>query len=691
MKMNEHNHHDMPLKTETTPTHPHHMNDMSMSETINDMSQHHMHMADDPGMANMDMLDMKRRFWWSFGLMIPIIIITPFMGMSLPVTLTFPGSNWATAILSFALYMIGSKPFFEGAKSEIKARKPAMMSLVSMGLLVTFWYSIYALLANQFLHSAHIMDFFWEFATLTVIMLLGHRIEMTATMKAGDATDKLRALLPNIAHVKHDDMIMDMPIATLKPDMIIQVLAGESFPSDGVVVTGHSQVDESLMTGESRLIDKSENSPVVGGTINGNGSLDVRLTQVGVNSFVGQLQTALSTSQDQKSRAETRADRVASYLFWVALLFSLGAFIVWTNLRGFSAATNIAVTVLVIACPHALGLAIPLVIQRTKSVAASQGILIKNRKALSAANRLQYALMDKTGTLTTGQFSVNRIVTHDLDKTQAVAIMSALDSQSTHPLAKSITAYRRQIKAPQLQAENVTNIAGYGVSGMVNDDHYLLVSERFLSEHNISFTPLDDEGSISYLLKHDQVIAAISQGDTVRDTASEFVKNLVQQGITPVLVTGDNIKTAHDVAAQLGITDIHAQVSPQEKITLVTKYQQMGNVMMIGDGINDAPALAQANLSIAIGAGTQVAQAAADAVLIANQLPKIIDFLQLIKHANRKQIQNLWWGAGYNIIAIPLAAGVLASVGLMLNPMIGAIVMSLSTVIVALNALTIKR
>lgn len=700
MNMNEHNHHDMSADSEKVATHQHqttdmhqmHMHDgMSMDSSMDMSSHHHMSMSSDDGMAGMDMSDMKRRFWWSFALMVPIIIITPFMGMHLPFTITFPGSIWVTAVLSAILYFIGSKPFFDGAKHEIKAKKPAMMSLVSLGLIVTFWYSIYALLANTFLHSTHVMDFFWEFATLTVIMLLGHRIEMTATMKASDATDKLRELLPNVAHVKHSTMIMDMPVDTLKNDMIIQVLPGESFPADGVVIAGQSQVDESLMTGESKLIDKSEKSRVVGGTINGNGSLDIRLTQVGTASFVGQLQTALSDSQGQKSRAETLADRVAGYLFWLALLFAFVALIAWTILSDFSTATNISVTVLVIACPHALGLAVPLVIQRTKSVAASQGILIKNRKALTAANHLQYALMDKTGTLTNGQFSVHRIITFDFDKNKAISIMAALDSQSTHPLAKSITAYAEQVHAPHLSATQVENIAGYGVSGIVDNQHYTLVSERYLIERQIDFTPLDDdEGSISYLLSDNHVIAGISQGDTIKDTAANFVKTLISKGITPVLVTGDNDKSAQAVAHQLNIDDVHAQVSPQEKIALVTKYQQQGDVMMIGDGINDAPALAQANLSIAIGAGTQVAHASADAVLIANQLPKIIDFLALIKHANAKQIQNLWWGAGYNIIAIPLAAGVLSSIGLMLNPMIGAIVMSLSTIIVALNAMTLR-
>lgn len=686
----EHQHDDHMAKGNMfMPTEHQHHDDMNMAD-MQGMSSHHMHMSDDPGMASMDMSDMRRRFWWSFGLMIPIIIITPFMGMSLPWTLTFPGSHWLTALLSLLLYIVGTKPFFEGAKNELKAKKPAMMSLISMGLTVTFWYSIYALVVNQFFHGDHIMDFFWEFATLTVIMLLGHRIEMAATMKAGDATDKLRALLPNIAHVKHGDMIMDMPVNTLENDMVIQVLAGESFPADGMVIAGQSQVDESLMTGESKLIDKTENSRVVGGTINGNGSLDVRLTQVGSQSFIGQLQSALSTSQDQKSRVETLADRVAAYLFWLALIFAFAALVVWTHLSGFGAAINIAVTVLVIACPHALGLAVPLVIQRTKAIAAAQGILIKNRKALTAANNLKYALMDKTGTLTTGAFNVTRVVTHDFDETQAIAIASALDSQSTHPLAKSIVAYAKTLPAPKLQATHVENIAGYGVSGMVNGAHYLLVSARYLTENNITFTPLDDNGSISYLLEHQHVIAGIVQGDTIKDTAPDFIKQLIKQGIQPILVTGDNHNAAHLVGNELGITDIHAQVSPQEKIDLVAEYQKNGDVMMIGDGINDAPALAKANFSIAIGAGTQVAQASADAVLIANQLPKIINFLHLIKNATAKQTQNLWWGAGYNIIAIPLAAGVLEPIGITLNPMVGAIVMSLSTIIVAFNAMTLR-
>lgn len=679
--------HDHMNMTNKNTSHEHH--DMSsMNHDHMDMSSHEH--TSHAGMDSMDMSDMKRRFWWAFFLMLPIIIITPFMGIHLPFTFTFPGSSWVSALLSTLLYFIGSKPFWDGTRAEFRTKKPAMMSLITVGLNVTFWYSIYAVLSTQLFH-VHVMDFFWEFATLNVIMLLGHRIEMSVTMQAGDATAKLRELMPNIAHVKHDDMLMDMPIDTLKSNMIVRVLAGESFPADGTVVEGVSQVDESLMTGESRLVEKKIGSQVVGGTINGNGTLDVKLTTVGDDSFIGQLKETLLSSQDKKSRAETLADKVAAWLFWVALLFAIGSLLIWTPLRGLGFAVNIAATVLVIACPHALGLAVPLVINRTKAIAAQEGILIKNRKALVAANHLKFALMDKTGTLTTGKFTVQHFSVYDFDQSKALGIMSALDQQSTHPLAQSIVNYAKEQHAPKIQASHVENIAGYGVRGKIDDQLYTLASAKYLKQNHITFTPLQTEGSISYLLEEGRVIAAIAQGDHLKESAPAFIRTLLNQGITPVMITGDNELAAKQIADELKITDIHSQVSPQDKINLVSEYQQHGTTMMIGDGINDAPALAQANLSIAIGVGTEVAHASADAILIANQLSKIIDFINLAKRSNTKQVQNLWWGASYNIIAIPLAAGVLAFAGIMLNPMIAALIMSLSTIIVAINALLLKH
>ncbi|MDN6491920.1 MAG: copper-translocating P-type ATPase, partial [Leuconostoc sp.] len=639
--------HDHMNMTNKDTSHEHH--DMSsMNHDHMDMSSHEH--TSHAGMDSMDMSDMKRRFWWAFFLMLPIIIITPFMDIHLPFTFTFPGSSWVSALLSTLLYFIGSKPFWDGTRAEFRTKKPAMMSLITVGLNVTFWYSIYAVLSTQLFH-VHVMVFFWEFATLNVIMLLGHRIEMSVTMQAGDATAKLRELMPNIAHVKHDDMLMDMPIDTLKSNMIVRVLAGESFPADGTVVEGVSQVDESLMTGESRLVEKKIGSQVVGGTINGNGTLDVKLTTVGDDSFIGQLKETLLSSQDKKSCAETLADKVAAWLFWVALLFAIGSLLIWTPLRGLGFAVNIAATVLVIACPHALGLAVPLVINRTKAIAAQEGILIKNRKALVAANHLKFALMDKTGTLTTGKFTVQHFSVYDFDQSKALGIMSALDQQSTHPLAQSIVNYAKEQHAPKIQASHVENIAGYGVRGKIDDQLYTLASAKYLKQNHITFTPLQTEGSISYLLEEGRVIAAIAQGDHLKESAPAFIRTLLNQGITPVMITGDNELAAKQIADELKITDIHSQVSPQDKINLVSEYQQHGTTMMIGDGINDAPALAQANLSIAIGVGTEVAHASADAILIADQLSKIIDFINLAKRSNTKQVQNLWWGASYNIIA----------------------------------------
>lgn len=676
MNMN-HNHMNMNYQ-ETQEKTEHSMSNMN-----------HSHGHEHSGMPSMNMSDMKRRFWWSFYLMIPIIIITPFMGLALPFTFTFPGSTWLSALLSTVLYFIGSKPFWDGARREIHDRKPAMMSLVTVGLNVTFWYSIYAVLLTELFHF-HMMNFFWEFATLIVIMLLGHQIEMSVTMRAGDATSKLRNLMPSIAHVKHGDMLMDMSIDTLAPGMIVQVLAGESFPADGIVTNGISQVDESLMTGESRLVDKKNNDQIFGGTINGNGTLEVKLTAVGDSSFLGQLKATLLSSENQKSNVETLADKVAGWLFWVALIFAGGALIIWTPLRGVGFAINIAATVLVIACPHALGLAVPLVIDRTKSIAARQGILIKNRKALVAAKHLKFALMDKTGTLTTGNFTVKQFKVYNFDSNQALGIMQALDQQSTHPLAKSIVAYAQLHHAPTLAASHVENIAGYGISGVINNQSYTLASEKYLEEKQLAYVPFKSEGSISYLLENNQVIAVIAQGDNIKSSASEFVQSLLEKGITPVMITGDNILSAKKIANELNISDVHAKVSPQDKINIVSHYQKQGATVMIGDGINDAPALAQADLSIAIGAGTEVAQASADAVLVSDHLLNIIHFINLAQRSNTKQIQNLWWGAGYNVIAIPLAAGVLSFAGFMLNPMIAAIIMSMSTIIVAINALLLK-
>ncbi|MBS9335444.1 cadmium-translocating P-type ATPase [Fructobacillus sp. M1-13] len=673
-----------------------HMDHMNMGHDQHDMSHmDHMNMGHDmPGMGGMHMMmnhgDMKKRFWWSFGLLIPILFITPFMGIDLPFTLHFPFANWLTVILASAMYAIGTKPFFDGAKSELKAKKPAMMSLISMGLLVTFWVSIYSFIANTFLNG-HAMDYFFEFASLVVIMLLGHLIEMQATMKAGNATSELAKLTPETAHVKHGDSFTDQPVSSLKPDMTVQVRAGESFPADGIVLEGSSQVDESLMTGESKPVKKAANAKVIGGTINDNGTLIVKVQAVGADSFIGHLKDTLNQTEQSSSKAESLANKVAGWLFWVGLSAAVFALIVWTFISGPAEAFNTAVTTLIIACPHALGLAIPLVIQRTKAIAAKDGILIKKHGAVLQAKHLDYALMDKTGTLTTGHFAVQELQTEQLEKNAALAFMAALESQSSHPLAKAIVEKAKELKLPEKKAENVQTIKGAGIEGDIDHRHYQLVNSRYLEEHAIDFNALATDGSVSYLVEEKSVLAAISLGDSLKPSAKDFVNALLHRGITPVMVTGDAPETAQKVADELGIQEVKAQVSPEDKIKLVKDYQKKGQTMMIGDGINDAPALAQADLSVAIGAGTDVAQASADAVLISTSLPKIIDLIQLAHNANEKEVQNLWWGAGYNILAIPTAAGVFAFAGIVLNPLIGAIVMSCSTLIVAGNAMLLHK
>nr|WP_238479369.1 copper-translocating P-type ATPase [Fructobacillus papyrifericola] len=676
----------------------HDMGNMNMS------GMDHMHMGHDmggmdmggmmnmPGMMHMGMDhgDMKKRLWISIILLVPLVFITPFMGVELPFTLTFPGSNWLTVILAAAMYVVGTKPFFTGAKSELKDKKPAMMSLISMGLIVTFWVSIYSFIANTFFHQM-MMDYFFEFASLVVIMLLGHVIEMEATMKAGNATSELSKLTPQTAHVKHGDSFMDMPVSSLKPDMEVQVQAGESFPADGVVLEGSSRVDESLMTGESKPVKKEENSKVIGGTINDDGTLLVKVQAVGNDSFIGHLKDTLNQTEQSSSKAESLANKVAGWLFWVGLTAALLALIVWTFISGPAEAFNTAVTTLIIACPHALGLAIPLVIQRTKAIAAKDGILIKKHGAVLQAKHLDYALMDKTGTLTNGHFAVQKLEADHIDEKEALAIMAGLESSSSHPLAKAIVQKASDEKVAAKDAKNVQTIKGAGIQGDIDGKRYLVVNSRYLNQEKIDFTPMDSDGSVSYLVEDKQVLAAISLGDSLKPSAKDFVKSLLDLGITPVMVTGDGQQTAEKVAQELGIKEIKSQVSPEDKIDLVKQYQQKGKTLMIGDGINDAPALAQADLSVAIGAGTDVAQASADAVLISTSLPKIIDLIKLAHNANSKELQNLWWGAGYNIIAIPTAAGVFAFAGIVLNPMIGAIVMSLSTLIVAGNAMLLHK
>lgn len=671
------------------------------------------HPADMSEMANMDqdamtmpggthmMMDtgsLRRKFWVSLILTIPIVLFSPMMGMKLPFQITFTGSDWVVAVIGTFIFIYGGQPFFSGARDELKMRQPAMMTLITMGISVAYVYSIYAVIANDIFHvTPTVTDFFWELATLIDIMLLGHWIEMGAVMNAGSAVDKLAKLLPDSAHlVGADGTVSNVKVSSLQVGQRVQIRAGEKIPADGTVNDGTTSVNEAMVTGEAKAVAKTTGDTVIGGTINGTGTLEITITGTGDSGYLSKVMTLVQSAQDNKSQTETMADKVAGYLFYAALIVGVGSFIVWLMTSNLAAALSIAVTVFVIACPHALGLAIPLVVARVTSLAATSGLLIANRSALEQINHVKYVLMDKTGTLTAGKFSVNDVqsFSDEMDDNAVLATMAALEQQSTHPLATGILSAAKSANLNVTAAENVHQQTGVGLAGDLDNHHYQIVSPTYVAKQGLTVPKIatgHPGDTISYLIENQQVLGVVAQGDQIKPEAQKMVTQLKQDGLVPVMLTGDNRQAAQTVATVLGIDEVQAELLPEDKDRLVTDYQKRGGVMFVGDGVNDAPSLAQADIGVAIGSGTDVAIDSADVILVNSNPYDIVKLIRLAKIMTRKMTQNIWWGAGYNIIAIPLAAGVLAPIGFILSPMVGAVLMSLSTVIVALNALTIRR
>ncbi|HDK3132433.1 TPA: copper-translocating P-type ATPase [Staphylococcus aureus] len=644
----------------------------------------------------------KVKFFVSLIFAIPIILLSPLMGVNLPFQFTFPGSEWVVLILSTILFFYGGKPFLSGGKDEIATKKPGMMTLVALGISVAYIYSLYAFYMNNFSSATgHTMDFFWELATLILIMLLGHWIEMNAVGNAGDALKKMAELLPNSAiKVMDNGQREEVKISDIMTDDIVEVKAGESIPTDGIIVQGQTSIDESLVTGESKKVQKNQNDNVIGGSINGSGTIQVKVTAVGEDGYLSQVMGLVNQAQNDKSSAELLSDKVAGYLFYFAVIVGVISFIVWMLIQNdVDFALERLVTVLVIACPHALGLAIPLVTARSTSIGAHNGLIIKNRESVEIAQHIDYVMMDKTGTLTEGNFSVNHYESfkNDLSNDTILSLFASLESQSNHPLAISIVDFAKSKNISFTNPQDVNNIPGVGLEGLVDNKTYKITNVSYLDKHKLNydddlFTKLAQQGnSISYLIEDQQVIGMIAQGDQIKESSKQMVADLLSRNITPVMLTGDNNEVAHAVAKELGISDVHAQLMPEDKESIIKDYQSDGNkVMMVGDGINDAPSLIRADIGIAIGAGTDVAVDSGDIILVKSNPSDIIHFLTLSNNTMRKMVQNLWWGAGYNIVAVPLAAGILAFIGLILSPAIGAILMSLSTIIVAINAFTLK-
>ncbi|WP_449458986.1 copper-translocating P-type ATPase [Streptococcus suis] len=661
--------------------HSHHTHD---SHDAHQHHQGHDHDMMEHGGHMMHMGDMNTKLKVAVAIMIPLLAISPIAGLTL---LRFPGVELVQLILGSIIFFYSGTPFFNGARGELRAKKPAMMTLISMGIIVSYLYSVYATILV--LMGQESMNFWFELSTLIVIMLIGHIIEMKAVMGAGDALKDLASLIPKKAHLKDGT---DVAVEDLQIGDLLLVKENEKIPADGKILSA-AHIDESMITGESRAVKKEAGDRVFGGSLNQNTPFEMEVTSLGKDSFLAQVTEMVRQAQNQKSKLENMADRVASWLFYAALIVGILAFIYWTITANLAFALMMAVSVFVIACPHALGLAIPLVVARLTTISSKNGLLVQNRTALEQVNQIRFALMDKTGTLTDGKFQVR--YSQDLvEGADVLAKMAALEVHSTHPIALSIVEAAGQ---HSYQAEQVENVPGSGIRGVLDGRVYEIMSYKGLQEIGLSveqdvIAPYLDLGlTLSFLVADRAVLGFVALGDQIKEDAKYFVAGLKAQGISPVMLTGDNPATAQKVASQLGIEDYRAELKPEDKAKLVKDYQARGAVLFIGDGVNDSPALATADLGFAIGAGTSVAIHSADVVLVQSNPSAVLDMLNIAKATIRKMRQNLWFGAGYNIIAIPLAAGILyPSMGIMVDPLLAAVLMSLSTVIVAINAMGLR-
>ncbi|MDW0111116.1 copper-translocating P-type ATPase [Sporosarcina aquimarina] len=639
--------------------------------------------------------DFKKRFYVSLVITIPILILSPMIQQFLNVDWRFAGDLYILFALSTFVFFYGGLPFLTGAKDELKERTPAMMTLISLAIIVAYVYStasVFGLAEN---------NFFWELATLVDIMLLGHWIEMRSIMGASKALEELAKLMPSEAHLLNEDgSTTEVEVSELQSGQRVLVKPGEKIPVDGQIVEGKSSVDESMLTGESLPVDKSVDEEAIGGSINGEGSLVLSVTKTGEDTYLSQVITLVKEAQESKSRAQDLANRAAKWLFYGALAAGLITFTIWL-LLGYSVSFAIErmVTVLIIACPHALGLAAPLVVAVSTSIAAKNGLLIRNRPAFEEARKIQAVVFDKTGTLTKGEFGVTDILPSDgYMEEDVISYAAAVESQSQHPLAQGIA---KKAEASEIQVPKVhdfQSLTGRGLQGTVNDKQVLVVSPGYMKEANLSysedsFSKWSFEGkTVVFLLIDSQLAGMIALADIVRETAVEAVSELKSLGVKSIMLTGDHTQVAEYVGKQLGLEEIFAEVLPHEKSEKIVHIQEKEGLRtaMTGDGVNDAPALAKADLGIAVGAGTDVAIETADVVLVKSNPLDVVTIIKLSSATYRKMKQNLWWAAGYNIAAIPLAAGILYPLGIVLSPAVGAILMSLSTVIVAINARLLK-
>jgi Cu2+-exporting ATPase len=635
----------------------------------------------------MMMMDFKRRFVISAIITIPILILSPLVQSLLNFSFTFIGDVYLLFILSSFIFFWGGLPFLKGIFSELKQKRPGMMTLIALAISVAYFYSAAVVfgLKGEF--------FFWELATLIDVMLLGHWIEMKSVLGASKALEKLAELMPNSAHLIKGNDIVKVKISELKKDDIVLVKAGEKIPADGIIVKGSSYIDESMLTGESKPIKKNIESKVIGGSINGDEILEIKVIGTGEDSYLAKVIDLVKQAQETKSKTEKFADVAARWLTVIAITAGAGTFVYWFIYGpDLAFAIERLATVMVIACPHALGLAIPLVNAVSTSISAKNGLLIRNRTAFENARKISTVVFDKTGTLTEGNFGVSSVMIFDekYDEKQLLQFAASLEKNSEHPIAKGIIQKAQTSKQKLLTISKFKVLKGEGIEGIIENKNIQLISKNAFGKRNLKLPKnenINDVATLVFIIINNKLVGVITLEDQIRKESFNAIKRLKEQGIKCFMLTGDNKKIAENVSKKLNLDGFYAEVLPHEKQEKIKELQNKGEfVAMTGDGINDAPALALADIGIAIGSGTDVAAETADIILVNSNPDDVVSLILFGKATYNKMVQNLFWATGYNAFAIPLAAGVLIGYGILVSPAIGAALMSLSTVIVAINA-----
>lgn len=679
------------------PQHEHHHSASPDTHAHHKQAEHHTHHNEADHHAGHDKHtghhtgDFLKRFWICLILTIPVLALSHMIQQWFGFHVVFNGDKYLLLLLGTVIYFYGGTPFFKGMISEIKDKAIGMMTLVALAITVAFFYSVAVVFGLQG------MDFFWELATLIDIMLLGHWLEMRSTMAASNALQSLVALLPSIVHVERNGAVTDVDVKELKKDDIAVIKPGEKIPADGLVIEGNSFVNESMLTGESVPVRKEKGAKVIAGSVNGDGSLKIKVTGTGEDSYLNKVITLVQSAQSAKSNTQNLADKVAKWLTIVSFVVGVATFIVWYINHDLAFALERMVTVMVTSCPHALGVAIPLVVAISTTASATHGLLIRNRTAFENARKLNTIIFDKTGTLTKGSHEVQKVISQsDLyDSDEILQYVAAVQQQSEHYIARGIIRKLKERNLALWQVSDFKYNQGIGVSGVVNGKQIIAAGPNYFNNQKQTLPVIPKEidqttETITYVMIDNQLAGFITLADTIRETSAEAIAQLKTMGIKSYLLTGDNDKIASAVANKLHMDGYFANVLPHQKQDKLKEFQARGQIVaMTGDGVNDAPALAQADVGIAVGSGTDVAAETADIILVNNDSKDVVQMIEFGRATYRKMIQNLAWAVGYNVIAIPLAAGVLYP-HFMLSPAMGAVLMSLSTVIVAINARLLK-